>query len=276
VDGIVLPDQTRYAVQLDMRSVADISPDKEGLEFKLYGLVEAMEAQTWVISGETINVSQNAMIEPSIQLGDVVEVEGYLVNGTMRAYEITKESSSSSATSGANISQHEYEFYGLIESMGNSEWVIDGKTVQLNNQTEVKGSFSVGDFVKVHVLKETDGRFTAREIEHESDDMENSSSGEHQSDDKEVEFKGFVEEIGAGMWVVAGVTILLGDNLKTNETIQVGDYVEVEGTQQADGSVLAYKIALESSNNNNDDQSNSDDDSNDDDSNDDGGKSSDD
>jgi hypothetical protein len=270
VDGIVLPDQTRYVVQMEMRSVADISSEKEGLEFKLYGLVEKMELSTWVISGETINVSQNAMIEPGIQIGDVVEVEGYLVNGTMRAYEITKEDSTSS---GSSASEHEYEFYGLVESLGTNKWVIDGKTVEINNQTELKGTFSLGDLVKVHVLKTADGQFTAREIEHESEVMGNNSSGEHQSGENEVEFKGFVEEIQAGMWVVAGITVIFGDNFSVTEDIQVGDYVEVEGTQQDDGSVLAYKIALESPDDGSDDDGSddsSDDDGSGDDSSDDG------
>ncbi|MAT44017.1 MAG: hypothetical protein CL609_16915 [Anaerolineaceae bacterium] len=266
VDGIVLPDQTRYVVQMEMRSVADISPEKEGLEFKLYGLVETMDLSTWVVSGETINVSQNAMIEPGIQTGDVVEVEGYLVNGTMRAYEITKEDSTSS---GSSASEHEYEFYGLVESLGTNKWVIDGKTVEITNQTELKGTFALGDLVKVHVLKTADGQFTAREIEHESEEMvNNNSSEEHQSGENEVEFKGFVEEIQAGTWVVAGLTVMFGDNFSVNEDIQVGDYVEVEGTQQADGSVLAYKIALESSDDGSSDDGN-DDDSNGDDSGDD-------
>jgi len=57
------------------------------------------------------------------------------------------------------------EFTGILSSMTAESWTISGRQVAVTPQTEVKGSFSVGDTVKVHVLVNADGSLTALEIE---------------------------------------------------------------------------------------------------------------
>lgn len=138
VEGVSLPDNTQYAAQVQLRSTADhMMDDGPGLKFKLYGIVEAMNLPTWLVSGEVVNVMENAFIESGIQVGDLVEVEGYLINDEMFAYEISKEDHQSTPES-ASVNQ-QFEFYGEIESITADLWVIGGRNVQINNQTELKG-----------------------------------------------------------------------------------------------------------------------------------------
>ena len=59
----------------------------------------------------------------------------------------------------------EVEFVGLIDSISPDVWVVDGQTLAITPETEIKGNFVVGDSVKVHVLVGADGSLTAREIE---------------------------------------------------------------------------------------------------------------
>jgi hypothetical protein len=82
----------------------------------------------------------------------------------------------------------------------------------------------------------------------------NSASCVDDSDENEVELKGTIESVGPGSLVVAGRTVrvdgstrILGkDKLPVPlSSLGVGDVVEVEGTAQADGSVLARTIKVE-------------------------------
>jgi hypothetical protein len=57
------------------------------------------------------------------------------------------------------------EFMGALSSMTTESWTIAGRQVTVTPQTEIKGTFSVGDRVKVHARVNADGSLTAIEIE---------------------------------------------------------------------------------------------------------------
>lgn len=84
----------------------------------------------------------------------------------------------------------EVEFSGVVENIVTGAWKIAGRTVFIHTQTEVKGSFQVGDFVKVHAVVNGDGDLVAREIESadrdddaNSNDDDNSNSNSNDDDD---------------------------------------------------------------------------------------------
>ena len=72
-------------------------------------------------------------------------------------------------------------------------------------------------------------------------------------DQNEVEFKGSIESITPPTLMVSGRKVMTngstrirrGDKTVTLADLKVGDKVEVAGTRQADGSVLASKIKVE-------------------------------
>ncbi len=73
----------------------------------------------------------------------------------------------------------EMEFFGTILSMGSDSWVIGSQTILVNAQTELEGTFAVGDLVKVHAFLNSNGILTAREIQNSvatSDDSSGSDS----------------------------------------------------------------------------------------------------
>ena len=73
--------------------------------------------------------------------------------------------SSQGQTSSPVIQAAETEFTGFVETIVEGAWVIGGKTVFIHTQTEIKGLIKVGDYVKVHVVTNSDGDLVAREIE---------------------------------------------------------------------------------------------------------------
>lgn len=74
------------------------------------------------------------------------------------------------------------EFSGTLKAMNSESWMIGDRTVLVNPQTEIKGTFAIGDQVKVEAFVNTDGSLTAREIQQAEATMED-NSGNGSSDD---------------------------------------------------------------------------------------------
>jgi hypothetical protein len=83
----------------------------------------------------------------------------------------------------------EIVFNGGIDSMGSQAWVIAGQAVAIREETEVKGSFAIGDVVKVRAVRNEDGSLSARQIERVLAGMEDVSGnkpGENGADDPNI------------------------------------------------------------------------------------------
>jgi hypothetical protein len=58
----------------------------------------------------------------------------------------------------------EVDFSGEIQAVSQDSWTIGGLVVHIQPGTEIKGSFIVGDQVKVHVFRDANGELFAQEI----------------------------------------------------------------------------------------------------------------
>ena len=85
-------------------------------------------------------------------------------------------------TPDVNDEAGEVEFSGTIQSMNSNSWMIGDRTVQINAQTEIKGTFVVGDQVKVEGFMNAAGTFIAREI-HQAEATLEDNGGNKSSDD---------------------------------------------------------------------------------------------
>ncbi len=56
------------------------------------------------------------------------------------------------------------EVFGLVEAISPTSITIDGQTYDIQPGGEVKGTIQVGDFVKLHLVKNADGTFSVREL----------------------------------------------------------------------------------------------------------------
>jgi len=89
----------------------------------------------------------------------------------------------------------EMEFSGTIESINPEAWTIEGLTVEVVPQSEIKGIFNPGDLVKVHVWVNADGTLTIREVEHftpgiegnanDTDDLDDDDNGNMNTNDND-------------------------------------------------------------------------------------------
>lgn len=98
---------------------------------------------------------------------------------SVKAMMAVDDSSGSVSTSTPSA---EIELFGTLDSITGSTWVIDGQQVTVTNQTEVKDTLAVGDFVKVHVSSDANGVLVAREVEAAVSDQNDNVNDNSQDD----------------------------------------------------------------------------------------------
>ena len=145
------------------------------------------------------------------------------------------------------------EIEGTVGAVGASSVTVSGHVLLVNADTKIKrddrtialADLKMGDKVEVDAVTEADGSLLATRIKVEdNDDNDN---------DNEVDFKGTIESITAPNLMVSGRKVVTNGSTRIrsdDKTITLGDLkagekVEVEGTTQTDGSVLASKIKVE-------------------------------
>jgi hypothetical protein len=57
------------------------------------------------------------------------------------------------------------EFEGVVQSIAGSQWVVDGRTIRVDGQTEVNDNPGVGDTIKVVAFLQSDGTWWAEKVE---------------------------------------------------------------------------------------------------------------
>jgi hypothetical protein len=231
----------------------------EELEFS--GAIEDMGADGWTVAGVSFDVTNSTELNGNFELGDNVKVHAQLGSEdqlTAREIEFLKdELGDDKDLEDEDLDDDEDEFTGVIDSMSDGTWVIDGTPVAINGATEIKGDFSQGDLVKVHA-SQVDGTLTAREIEfaeeddlndddemddHEDDDLEDDDDSDDLDDDSD-EFVGIVEAIIGDSWTVNGMTFLVTSQTEIDDDIVVGDLVKVELNSDTGADLTAEEIEL--------------------------------
>ncbi|MDZ4158204.1 MAG: DUF5666 domain-containing protein [Anaerolineaceae bacterium] len=141
-------------------------------KFKLVGKVQNIQGESWVISGMTVEVEPgNLPLGTLFQTGDVVKVEGMIVDGVLVLVEIESENEKPDDSSSGKDDQHgEFEVYGVLQDIQGSAWLISGLWVLVDTATELDDDtqIQIGDVVKVEGLIK-DGVLVAAEIEIDTD-----------------------------------------------------------------------------------------------------------
>lgn len=225
--------------------------DSEDVEFT--GVVESIGGQNWVVAGNTVVVTPETEIDEDdgqIAVGSCVSVEGEpLGDGSILAEEIEAEDPEECGLppgTGVGAGQ-EVEFTGQIESISGGTWMIAGRTVIVDADTELEedeGPLDEGACASVEGVRQSDGSVLADEIESE----EPEECGLGGPDVEEVEFTGTIESIAGDMWVIAGRTVRTDDETEFDAddgVLDVGGCASVEGTLLANGDVLADEIEAE-------------------------------
>jgi len=142
--------------QRRMEEVKAVQASKRAASVEFVALVEAMNAEGWIIGGFPVQVSPATLIEGALHVGDLAEVTGHILpDGRIVADRIEEE---------------ENEFVGAVEAMNAPVWVIGGQRVLVTSETRVTGTARLGAQAGVHVRMFPDGTRLALKIEFDDHD----------------------------------------------------------------------------------------------------------
>ena len=137
-------------------------PQPQGEIFSLKGAVESITGNTWVVNGQTVTIASDAKVKGQVQVGDTVEVHGYVdANGqtiVVQAEVVTPENGQPGG-SGEKVT-----FQGAVEAQNGNQWVISGKTVNITEETKQHGQIAIGSQVMVVAEVQADGSLNAKVI----------------------------------------------------------------------------------------------------------------
>lgn len=250
VKAVKTSDSTYLAIKIELE---DWNDEGHYSEFEIRGKIEDLSDSTIMVNSFTFKVDAQTKITghedlplsySDLQIGQVVEVEGYLLmDGSYLATKIHLEDESDDS--------QEIEVRGVIESVGADYVVVQNYRYYITAITKIKlgenlygtiADLLPGQFVEIEARKQSDGSLLAYKIK-VKEVFEN-----------EFEFSGFVDSVGVDFLILSGRLVYLDSStlyygndrsLLTLADIRKGQRVEVKGSLQIDGSVLARKIKME-------------------------------
>ena len=266
LSAFVLAACTGMPTQLQSVEV-ETSPQGQ-TEMEFTGAVDSIGSNAWSIGGLVVGVTASTEIQGEPVVGDLVKVHALVLDGsTLVAREIARAAGAAGVQStpiATPAAGQEIEFFGSVVDIASDAWLVGDRTVAITSATEIKGTISIGDSVKVHALVQPDLSLTAREIEPATED-DLLSGGDDSGDTEDVELKGLVEKIEGDEWTVASVTFIVPAGTEIDGPVQVGDTVEIHAIWSAEGVLTAIRVHLEDGPGDDDSNDDSSDDSSDDD-----------
>ncbi len=204
------------------------TPPRE-VKIRFKGIIEAITADAWTIGGQLVRIGANTRIDEREEKAAVGVMARVLAirheDDTLLAIEIAIERA-------AQAPEQPFEFQGLIESFGPTQWIIGGYTVLITADTLIEGSPQEGLLAEVKALRQSDGSVRATHIV-------------VRLPSEEVQFEGLIEILDAEEWIVDGITVRIDAQTIIIGTPAVGYPVEIQGLLLPDGAVLGRRIVVQ-------------------------------
>lgn len=195
-----------------------VEEDPEGLPFEFTGVIDAIGATEWTVSGITVTVDGNTQIESGLSVGDVAHVQGRVQDETWLAKSIER----------AEEDEREFTITGAVDSM--DPWTVNGVEFDTDERTEIEEGIGTGVLVRVEGRILEDGNWLAEEIELVEDDEEMGRFS----------FTGLVNSMEP--WNVGGIDFTTDEHTDIEDQVSIGDLVRVKGVVLPDGTWLAQEI----------------------------------
>ena len=187
------------------------------------GVIRSIEGDIWLIDGQRVLVTGETSIDDRAGeaiVGAKVWVHAEWSAGVLVAISIKVEEP---AAERKNIN-------GLITSIQGEVWTIGGSAYSIPSETVSGDSPQVGCLARVALDEYPDGSVVIVSVVVEC---------QHP-----VQFGGVIGSIAGNRWQIGGTTVIEGEGTVVEGVPEIGRWAEVEGNQQADGSVLATHIRV--------------------------------
>jgi len=202
--------------------------DLPGYAFEFRGVIQEIQPRYWIVGNRLVFITDRTVIRGRPEVDALAEVKGMLLFENIVLAKTIKVT-----MPGAYA---EVEFEGIIESMSEDSWVVNGVTVMISPVTVIQGTPAFGLVAEVQGVLQPDSTVLAEQITVRDPDFM-----------PHIDIEGIVESIEATQWVVAGTTVLIDGNTFIDESrapAEVGVWAQVRALSQRDGSLLALRILL--------------------------------
>jgi hypothetical protein len=238
-------------INITIGTEEDDDDNGEDDEVEFTGTIDDIQSDGLTVEGTFFFVTATTSIRDNddnpitfadLAVGMLVEIRGERdANGDLIATDIEIEDGD----------DDEVEITGEIEAIGASSVTVGGSVFVVTDQTLLLdnnnnpiafSAFAVGMLVEAEGDVQPDGTISARKIK-----MEDRA-------DDEVELRGTIESLGTDTIMVEGITFAVNaqtmvldndNNPMAFGDLSTGQFVEIEGDIQADGTLVARKIKLE-------------------------------
>jgi hypothetical protein len=257
VNGCQRADGSTDATGIEVKRADSTKPGEPCMSF--FGTIQSLPGAAnfvgdWTVAGRTVHVSASTLIKTehgAVSVGSSVEIKGCLqTDGTFNASIIEVEGGSDDNPKPSSST----EFFGAVQTLpgGNGligDWTVGGRTVHVTAGTRIEHLFRplvIGALVKVEGTIQADQSINASEIK-----VARSNDTDHRINSFEV--FGDVNALPAGPpfigdWTVNNLTVHVTAATEVEQEAErpllIGSRVVVIGTQRADQSIDAIKIAV--------------------------------
>ncbi len=184
----------------------------------------------WIVSGTPVEVDANSDTDGLPPAGEQVKVSAVLTeDGALRAREIENR------PTGAGPTDTSAELDGTFQGVTpDGKWIVSGAAIAINAQTQLSGSPSVDQRIKVGADVDDDGSLIARNVE--GPQPQATARG------TKVEISGTVDEVQDGALIVNGVSVGLSPLTDIEGAPKRGDFVAVQAVLTSAGAVRASEV----------------------------------
>ena len=152
---------------LALQIIIERASETHGEPVEFRGVIDHIGDTEWTVEGQSIRIIDSTVIEGTPEIGHVAEVKALrLSDGSLTAKHISVKPPE----------LQEVEFEGVIESIGDSIWVVDGHSVHIDGETAIQGNAWVGLSVEIRAVVLPDGTILARHIRVKSPTIEPSAT----------------------------------------------------------------------------------------------------
>ena len=179
----------------------------------------------WTIAGQTFSTHALTFIIGNPQVGDLVHVDGHLLDDGSRVADRIILLRRAVA--------NQFSLTGEVSAMG-ANWTVAGQTIVTTASTSIDEGILLGDTVRVEGIVLEDGTLQTQTIIR----LEAAPGLPFQ-------FSGIVQNMSGGSWIISGRSIAIDENTAVSPNINLGDTVAVTGWILEDDTWLATAINLQ-------------------------------
>lgn len=205
VDGVLTEDGLLLAQQISLIVEAPGHP------FSFTGIVQAINQASWLVAGKTIAIDDETSIDEDIEVGDLIQVTGYILeDNTWLAVTIERQEEETAT----------FTFTGVVGSI--DPWQVAGIAFEIRDWTLIDPGIVEGDLVRVSGTILSDGTLVAATIQRLTS-----------LEDQTIILVGLVSSIDP--WIVNNLTLFVDGETIIGEGISVGSLVRIELRLLPDG-----------------------------------------